>query len=154
MPFRRNFWAAMGVAIVVVLVFFAVYVIVNPNNGVKQAINMHKAQRHIDAHSASLLATPERSNITLHVYTGGSGSGGCIQVRGVCPSIEAAMALRTDIEATHPPVEVMFNLEKLDERCAQLDFITGDHRSKKPDIVMSNNFAFGGINTSLIFKKV
>ncbi len=114
MLFRRSFWSVLGVSIAVVLAVFAVYVVVNPNNGIKQAINMRKAKRHIDAYSASLLAAPERSNITLNVYTGGSGSGGSIWVRGTLPSTDAAMALRTDIEATHPPVEVIFHLERID----------------------------------------
>jgi 3-oxoacyl-[acyl-carrier-protein] synthase II len=70
---------------------------------------------------------------------------------GACGAIEAAFCFAAMRESFLPTNR---NLEKLDERCAQLDFITGDHRAKKPDIVMSNNFAFGGINTSLIFKRV
>ncbi len=70
---------------------------------------------------------------------------------GACGAIEAAFCFAAMRESFLP---VNRNLEKLDERCAQLDFIVGDHRSKKPDIVMSNNFAFGGINTSLIFRRV
>ena len=46
------------------------------------------------------------------------------------------------------------NLENVDEDCAKLDYIMKDGREIDTDIVMSNNFAFGGINTSLIFKKV
>ena len=34
-----------------------------------------------------------------------------------------------------------------------LDYITGDGRSLTTEFVMTNNFAFGGINTSLIFKR-
>jgi 3-oxoacyl-[acyl-carrier-protein] synthase II len=45
------------------------------------------------------------------------------------------------------------NLEKADERCAPLDYIIGDPRIVETDLVVSNNFAFGGINTSLIFKR-
>jgi 3-oxoacyl-[acyl-carrier-protein] synthase II len=41
----------------------------------------------------------------------------------------------------------------VDERCGRLDFIQGDVRTISADAVMSNNFAFGGINTSLIFKR-
>jgi 3-oxoacyl-[acyl-carrier-protein] synthase II len=46
------------------------------------------------------------------------------------------------------------NLKELDTRCAPLDYITGNGREISTDYIMSNNFAFGGINTSLIFKKV
>ena len=50
----------------------------------------------------------------------------------------------------HPNV----NLEDVDPECAALDYITGDGRELEAEYVMSNNFAFGGINTSLIFKKI
>ena len=46
------------------------------------------------------------------------------------------------------------NLVNLDPECAPLDYITGDGRNIQTDYVMNNNFAFGGINTSLIFKRV
>ena len=46
------------------------------------------------------------------------------------------------------------NLKEVDPACAPLDYITGDGREIKTDYVMNNNFAFGGINTSLIFKRV
>lgn len=44
------------------------------------------------------------------------------------------------------------NLNKLDERCAELDYLTGG-KEISTEYVMNNNFAFGGINTSLIFKR-
>jgi 3-oxoacyl-[acyl-carrier-protein] synthase II len=44
------------------------------------------------------------------------------------------------------------NLDTLDEQCAPLDYIR-THRSVDVDAVMNNNFAFGGINTSIILKK-
>jgi 3-oxoacyl-[acyl-carrier-protein] synthase II len=45
------------------------------------------------------------------------------------------------------------NLDNVDPACAPLDYITGDGRKIQTEYVMSNNFAFGGINTSLIFKR-
>jgi 3-oxoacyl-[acyl-carrier-protein] synthase II len=45
------------------------------------------------------------------------------------------------------------NLETPDPRCAPLDYIIGTGREIKANVIMSNNFAFGGINTSLIFKR-
>ncbi|QEY17405.1 beta-ketoacyl-ACP synthase [Cellvibrio sp. KY-GH-1] len=45
------------------------------------------------------------------------------------------------------------NLHQPDPDCAPLDYLTGSGREFETDIVMSNNFAFGGINTSLIFKR-
>ena len=38
--------------------------------------------------------------------------------------------------------------------CGDLDYITGQARPLNANIIMSNNFAFGGINTSLIFKNL
>ena len=46
------------------------------------------------------------------------------------------------------------NLRHLDPRCAELDYIRDAPRSIETEHVMSNNFAFGGINTSLIFRRV
>ena len=48
---------------------------------------------------------------------------------------------------------VTANLDNIDPACAPLDYIKGDIRHTTCDYVMSNNFAFGGINTSLIFKR-
>lgn len=45
------------------------------------------------------------------------------------------------------------NLDNIDERCGKLDYIQGDGRHIETDYVMNNNFAFGGVNTSLIFKR-
>lgn len=46
------------------------------------------------------------------------------------------------------------NLENVDERCAALDYIMGEGRKIETEFLMSNNFAFGGINTSLVFRRV
>ena len=45
------------------------------------------------------------------------------------------------------------NLKHIDPECGQLDYLIGAGREIHTDYVMSNNFAFGGINTSLIFKR-
>ncbi len=46
------------------------------------------------------------------------------------------------------------NLDEIDPLCGELDYIVQQPRNLDADIIMSNNFAFGGINTSLIFKRV
>jgi len=53
------------------------------------------------------------------------------------------------------------NLERVDPRCAPLDYIMGGPRPMRLERVMSNNlrvmsnnFAFGGINTSLILGRI
>lgn len=45
------------------------------------------------------------------------------------------------------------NLQNVDPECAPLDYIGADGREINAEYVMSNNFAFGGVNTSIIFKK-
>src|SRR5439155_26989426 len=45
------------------------------------------------------------------------------------------------------------NLEDPDPRCAPLDYVRGEQRALRVEHVMSNNFAFGGVNTSLIFTR-
>ena len=46
------------------------------------------------------------------------------------------------------------NLEEVDPLCAELDYLRGEPRPMKLDVIMTNNFAFGGINTSLILREV
>lgn len=45
------------------------------------------------------------------------------------------------------------NLTHIDPRCGDLDYIVAAPRAMQHEYVMNNNFAFGGINTSLIFKR-
>jgi 3-oxoacyl-[acyl-carrier-protein] synthase II len=46
------------------------------------------------------------------------------------------------------------NLDELDERCAVLDYVRGSARQARIDVILNNNFAFGGINTSLVFRRI
>ncbi len=39
-----------------------------------------------------------------------------------------------------------------DPRCARLDYVTGAPRGLAAEHAVSNNFAFGGVNTSLVFR--
>ena len=45
------------------------------------------------------------------------------------------------------------NLDSIDPRCGELDYLVGAPRVMQHEFVMNNNFAFGGINTSLIFRR-
>jgi 3-oxoacyl-[acyl-carrier-protein] synthase II len=69
---------------------------------------------------------------------------------GACGSLEAWMTIEMMREGWFAPT---INLTDVDPDCAPLDYITGDGRALDTDLVMSNNFAFGGLNTSLIFKR-
>lgn len=46
------------------------------------------------------------------------------------------------------------NLTSPDPNCGDLDYITGEGRKLDIEYFQSNNFAFRGINTSIIFKKI
>jgi 3-oxoacyl-[acyl-carrier-protein] synthase II len=69
---------------------------------------------------------------------------------GACGALEAWISIEMMREGWFAPT---INLEQVDPQCADLDYIRGDGRRLECEYVMSNNFAFGGINTSLIFKK-
>lgn len=69
---------------------------------------------------------------------------------GACGALEAWCSIMMMNEGWFAPT---INLEQIDPDCGELDYIRGDLRKLETDYVMSNNFAFGGINTSLIFKR-
>ena len=69
---------------------------------------------------------------------------------GACGAIEAIYAIQMMREGWFSPT---INLSEPDPECGNLDYIMGEERQIETDYVMSNNFAFGGINTSLIFKR-
>ena len=79
---------------------------------------------------------------TLKGYTG--------HTLGACGALEAMVAIQMMREGWFHP---NLNLEHVDSRCANLDYIVDDVRQINTDVVMSNNFAFGGINTSLIVRR-
>lgn len=68
---------------------------------------------------------------------------------GACGALEAWLGIEMMREGCFVPNK---NLHIIDDRCAPLDFIMNDPRDLKVEFLMSNNFAFGGINTSLIFR--
>lgn len=69
---------------------------------------------------------------------------------GACGAIEAWLSIEMMNSDWYAPT---LNLENVDERCGALDYLRGEGRSFESDYVMNNNFAFGGINTSLVFKR-
>ena len=68
---------------------------------------------------------------------------------GACGAIEAWLSIEMMQRNQFVPT---LNLDTIDPACAELDYICGDIRPMSAKIIMTNNFAFGGINTSLIFK--
>ena len=70
---------------------------------------------------------------------------------GACGAIEAILSIEMMNNNWYCPT---LNLKNIDENCGKLDYIRDSGRDFETEYIMSNNFAFGGINTSLIFKKI
>ncbi|MBI3503638.1 MAG: beta-ketoacyl-ACP synthase [Proteobacteria bacterium] len=70
---------------------------------------------------------------------------------GACGAIEAWLGIEMMREGWFCPTA---NLETVDERCAPLDYVMASPRNLQTEYLMSNNFAFGGINTSLVIRRV
>jgi 3-oxoacyl-[acyl-carrier-protein] synthase II len=69
---------------------------------------------------------------------------------GACGALEAWISIEMMRAGWFAPT---INLTEIDAQCADLDYITGTGRKIECEYIMSNNFAFGGINTSLILKR-
>jgi 3-oxoacyl-[acyl-carrier-protein] synthase II len=69
---------------------------------------------------------------------------------GACGVLEAWITIEMINEGWVAPT---LNLCEVDERCGGLDYVRGAPRDLDVEIAVSNNFAFGGVNTSLVFKR-
>ncbi|MCL1892784.1 MAG: beta-ketoacyl-ACP synthase [Holophagaceae bacterium] len=70
---------------------------------------------------------------------------------GACGAIESITAIEMmNRDWYHPTL----NLQNIDPACGDLDYIKGEGRKMQNAYVINNNFAFGGINTSLVFKRM
>lgn len=70
---------------------------------------------------------------------------------GACGAIEAWLSIEMMNEGWFHPT---LNLNTVDPRCGDLDYIVAGGRALDCEYIMSNNFAFGGVNTSLIFRRI
>ena len=70
---------------------------------------------------------------------------------GACGAIEAMLAITMMQQQTFI---ANLNLDQVDTACAPLNYIQGQAQHLQAAYIMSNNFAFGGINTSLIFRNL
>lgn len=69
---------------------------------------------------------------------------------GACGAIEAWCTINMMNALWFAP---NLNLDNVDPACAALDYITGQGRKLDVEYAVSNNFAFGGINTSIVLKR-
>ncbi|MCW5570727.1 MAG: beta-ketoacyl-ACP synthase [Steroidobacteraceae bacterium] len=69
---------------------------------------------------------------------------------GACGAIEGWWTIEMMKSGWFAPT---LNLENIDPRCGELDYIRGAGRRLDGEYVLKNNFAFGGLNTSLVFRR-
>ncbi len=69
---------------------------------------------------------------------------------GACGALESMFSIAMMRAGWFAPT---LNLDNPDPRCGELDYIVGTGRSMEVEYVMNNNFAFGGVNTSLVFRR-
>lgn len=96
-----------------------------------------------ETHATAMAVSTNKPISSLKSYLG--------HTLGACGAIESWACISMMNNGWFSPT---INLENIDPECAELDYITGDGRMIDTRYVMSNNFAFGGINTSLIFKRM
>ena len=70
---------------------------------------------------------------------------------GACGAIEAWLSVEMMHSGWFNPT---INLENVDPACGDLDYIVGTGRHLDIEFMQTNNFAFGGINTSIIIKRI
>jgi 3-oxoacyl-[acyl-carrier-protein] synthase II len=69
---------------------------------------------------------------------------------GACGALEAWLSIEMMNRERFAPT---LNLTEPDSACGELDYLMGEPRQLVVEHLMSNNFAFGGINTSLILRR-
>ncbi len=69
---------------------------------------------------------------------------------GACGATELWMSLMMMREGWFAPT---INLNNVDPECGELDYIMHDIRRVDTEYLQTNNFAFGGVNTSLVIKR-
>ena len=139
--------------------------VTNPNQPtMKKAMQMALADADLDPHAIGYVnahgtgtergdvaesgATYEVFGATVPISSLKSYTGHTL---GACGGLEAWATIEMMREGWFAPT---LNLTQVDPECADLDYIVGAGREFQCEYAMSNNFAFGGINTSLIFRKI
>ena len=70
---------------------------------------------------------------------------------GACGAVEIWLGVEMMNDSWLAPIA---NLHEIDPKCAPLDYVMGEGRKIDATHFASNNFAFGGINTSLIVRRI
>ena len=117
---------------------------------------------YINAHGTGTAKNDEAEFLSLHtlfdcsnhtsVSSTKSMTGHCL---GAAGSIEAVLTVKAVCEDQIPPT-VGYSAEQLDalsEKAGTIDFIANTKREKAVNYAVSNSFAFGGNNASIVFSK-
>ncbi len=112
--------------------------------------------QYVNAHATATKAGDiAESQATMKIFgrpvTISSTKGHTAHTLGACGALEAAFGMMMMRDRFVPPTR---NLRQVDPRCAALDYVRGEPRPMALDTFMTNNFAFGGINTSLIIQRL
>jgi 3-oxoacyl-[acyl-carrier-protein] synthase II len=70
---------------------------------------------------------------------------------GACGAVESAVCLGMMRENLLVPT---LHLSEVDPECGQLNYLKGGTTAARVDTVLKNSFAFGGINASLVLRKI
>jgi len=123
-------------------------------NGLKSANISSDDVNYINAHAtATHMGDIVESNAIYKVFKNGvpisSIKGQIGHTLAACGAIESIASIASILQNTIP---ANTNLDNIDEECADLNYVK-DIQKKQIEIVLNNNFAFGGINTALVFKE-
>ncbi len=118
---------------------------------------------YINAHGTGTAKNDEAEFLSLHtIFDGKNGdlsvsstkamTGHCL---GAAGAIEAVFSVKALIDGIVPPTVgyTPSDVEALKEKAGELDFCPNVPRKKTLENVMSNSFAFGGNNASIVFGK-
>lgn len=92
-----------------------------------------------ESHAVARIFGPNTPISSLKSYFG--------HTLGACGAVETAVAVKLMKAGWFNPT---LNLRHLDPQCAELDYIVNEKRDIDTGFIMTNNFAFGGINTSIV----
>ncbi len=116
---------------------------------------------YINAHGTGTAKNDEAEFLSLHTIFDGtdvsvsstkSMTGHCL---GAAGAVEAVFTVKAVSEDILPPTIGYSEEDKavLAEKAGELDFVANESRQKAIPMAMSNSFAFGGTNASIIFAK-
>lgn len=116
---------------------------------------------YVNAHGTGTAKNDEAEFLSLHTIFDGTNvsvsstksmTGHCL---GAAGAVEAVFTVKAVSDDVLPPTIGYSEEDKqvLAEKAGELDFVANDSRKKEIPMAMSNSFAFGGTNASIIFAK-